>query len=355
MSWLFLVAFYFILIPAWSGVRLHSPLEHYPGPGEGHELSCSGQWPAPAPLSRPHLSKLQTVQRAMEQTSHYAIITSTTLNTLSTLIIGLHLECQVLFFKSDGCLLTEIEVEMRIDLISTFPFLILTNLSSSILSACLRHWPEAWVRPEPGAASPTNGREAALPAGGASASHSHERKSWGQAMVLQPWPSLCQLQTPETLRHATLIRAWSPHSVTSDDDDDAPGVRRLVTDRPLARPLSLQLSAAEITSAPRALCTAALQSLKLQSNGIFITRTWHSELDVWGKLLYSITYICHRRNPHQPEDKTQVKEVFSFFQCSYFRPEHSTVPADKSSFANVIVGMTSEGSHESVFCVPVQY
>ena len=46
----------------------------------------------------------------MEQTSHYAIITSTTLNTLSTLIIGLHLECQVLFFKSDGCLLKEIEV-----------------------------------------------------------------------------------------------------------------------------------------------------------------------------------------------------------------------------------------------------
>ena len=33
----------------------------------------------------------------------------------------------------------------------------------------------------------------------------------------------------------------------------------------------------------------------------------------------------------------------------------STLPADKSSFANVIVGMTSEGSHESVFCVPVQY
>lgn len=67
------------------------------------------QWPVASlpsspPLSRPHLSKLQTVQRAVEQTSHYAIITSTTLNTLSTLIIGLHLECQVLFFKSDGCL-----------------------------------------------------------------------------------------------------------------------------------------------------------------------------------------------------------------------------------------------------------
>ena len=230
-------------------------------------------------------------------------------------------------------------MQVRIDLISTFPFLIRTNLSSSILWACLRHWPEAWVRPEPGAASPTNGREAALPAGGASASHSHERKSWGQAMVLQPWPSLCQLQTPETLRHATLIRAWSPHSVTSDDDDDAPGVRRVVTDRPLARPLSLQLSAAEITSAPRALCTAALQSLKLQSNGIFITRTWHSELDVWGKLLYSITYICHRRNPHQPEDKTQVKEVFSFFQCSYFRPEHSTIPADKSGGAALLMSL----------------
>ena len=91
-------------------------------------------------------------------------------------------------------------------------------------------------------------------------------------MVLQPWPSLCQLQTPETCNiDQSLV---TTHRVTSDDDD-APGVRRVVTDRdrPLARPLSLQLSAAEITSAPRAQCTAALQSLKLQSNGIFITRT----------------------------------------------------------------------------------
>ena len=68
------------------------------------------QWPAPA-LPRPNLSKLQTVQRVMEQTSHYAIITSTTLNTLSTLIIGLHLECQVLFFKS---VLTLIKIEVRV-------------------------------------------------------------------------------------------------------------------------------------------------------------------------------------------------------------------------------------------------
>ena len=151
-----------------------------------------------------------------------------------------------------------------------------------------------------------------------------------------PGPASASSRHP---RHATLILAWSPHSVTSDDDDDAPGVRRVVTDRPLARPLSLQLSAAEITSAPRAQCTAALQSLKLQSNGIFITRTWHSELDVWGKLLYSITYICHRRNPHQPEDKTQVKEVFSFFQCAYFRPEHSTIPADKSGGAALLMSL----------------
>ena len=49
----------------------------------------------------------------MEQTSHYAIITSTTLNTLSTLIIGLHLECQVLFFKSVLTLI-KIEVQVRV-------------------------------------------------------------------------------------------------------------------------------------------------------------------------------------------------------------------------------------------------
>ena len=64
---------------------------------------------------RPHLSKLQTVQhQAMEQTSHYAIITSTTLNTLSTLIIGLHLECQVLFFKPFP-LVIKIEVQVGMD------------------------------------------------------------------------------------------------------------------------------------------------------------------------------------------------------------------------------------------------
>ena len=138
MSWLFLAAFYFILIP--SLVWCQTPLASGTLPRTWGGSRVVMQWPvtSPAPLSRPHLSKLQTVQRAMEQTSHYAIITSTTLNTLSTLIIGLHLECQVLFFKSDGCLLTEIEVQMRIDLISTFPSLIWTKFSSSILSACLR-------------------------------------------------------------------------------------------------------------------------------------------------------------------------------------------------------------------------
>ena len=107
MFWLFLAAFYFILIPSPSLVSdstRHWNIAPDLRTEEGLLVSCSDQWPASPPLSRPHLSKLQTVQRAMEQTSHYAIITSTTLNTLSTLIIGLHLECQVLFFKSDGCL-----------------------------------------------------------------------------------------------------------------------------------------------------------------------------------------------------------------------------------------------------------
>ena len=107
MFWLFLAAFYFILLPGPSLVSdstRHWNIAPDLRTGEGLLVSCSHQWPASPPLSRPHLSKLQTVQRAMEQTSHYAIITSTTLNTLSTLIIGLHLECQVLFFKSDGCL-----------------------------------------------------------------------------------------------------------------------------------------------------------------------------------------------------------------------------------------------------------
>ena len=107
MFWLFLAAFYFILLPSPSLVSdstRHWNIAPDLRTEEGLLVSCSHQWPASPPLSRPHLSKLQTVQRAMEQTSHYAIITSTTLNTLSTLIIGLHLECQVLFFKSDGCL-----------------------------------------------------------------------------------------------------------------------------------------------------------------------------------------------------------------------------------------------------------
>ena len=104
---------------------------------------------------------------------------------------------------------------------------------------------------------------------------------------------------------------------------------------------------------PRAQCTAALplQSLKLQSNGIFITRTWHSELDVWGKLLYSITYICHRLNP-QPEDRSQGS-VLILSMCLFW-PEYSLYTCwqkRQHSFANVIVGMTCEGSHESVFCV----
>ena len=96
--------------PVWCQTPLATSPEYRPGPEEG--LGVVMQWPAPA-LPRPNLSKLQTVQRAMEQTSHYAIITSTTLNTLSTLIIGLHLECQVLFFKSVLPLI-KIEVQVRV-------------------------------------------------------------------------------------------------------------------------------------------------------------------------------------------------------------------------------------------------
>ena len=59
------------------------------------------------------------------------------------------------------------------------------------------HWPEVMpdVRPEQERPHQPMGGRPPLPAGGASASHSRERKSWGQAMVLHQWPAAWPLQT----------------------------------------------------------------------------------------------------------------------------------------------------------------
>ena len=99
------------------------------------------------------------------------------------------------------------------------------------------HWPEVMpdVRPEQGRPHQPMGGRPPLPAGGASASHSRERKKELRSGHGPP-PVARSLATPDT--------QWSVHHPGAWHHDMrvmAP-VSGAVTDRPLARPLSLQAS-----------------------------------------------------------------------------------------------------------------
>lgn len=143
-------------------------------------------------------------------------------------------------------------------------------------------------------------------------------------MVLSS-PALAQHSaTSRQRRHATLITALVtvlPRGVTSHDD--GPGVRRSVTDCPSGRPLSLQLPAAEITCAPRAQCTAALQHCSHSncSQMEYLLPAPDTQSLMYEENSFIQSHIFVIASILSP--KTQVKEVFSFFQCAYFRPEYS--------------------------------
>ena len=140
-------------------------------------------------------------------------------------------------------------------------------------------------------------------------------------MVQQPstGPALCHLQTTETCN----IDPSPGHCVTPGcDDDDGPGVRRSVTDCPPGRPLSLQLSAAEITCAPE---LSALQHCHCSHSNCsqmeYLLPAPDTQSLMYEENSFIQSHIFVIASILSP--KTEVKEVFSFFQCAYFRPEYS--------------------------------
>ena len=222
-------------------------------------------------------------------------------------------------------------------------YFILTNFSSGNLSACSRHWPSltrglSQARARGGL---TNQWERGRPACWRSLSLSQPRAEElrsGHGPQPSTGPALCHLQTTETCNIDHRPGHCVTQGVTSHDDDDGPGVRRSVTDCPPGRPLSLQLSAAEITCAPE---LSALQHCHCSHSNCsqmeYLLPAPDTQSLMYEENSFIQSHIFVIASILSP--KTEVKEVFSFFQCAYFGQSTRYIPADKSGSTALLMSL----------------